>query len=465
MSSGRNKRRVALASAGVVVLLAAPGAPAADPSLRADADRAAIRFGTALQSKHLADAAYAGLVARQVNTITFENEAKWATVHPAPGVYDFAKADALARWARDQGMTMRGHTLLWHVELPAWLRELKPTREEAIALLHEHITTVVGHFRTAFPGLVTQWDVVNEGIDNDGSRRQSVWQRWIGDDYIELAFRFARAAAGPEVQLFYNDYFDTGMIAGAELLPQFDDGDPLPMPSLGASGPLGCDVVLKCARVRELVTRLKTKGVPIDGVGFQAHMADPLPSDHRALTSWVGKLGLRWALTEMDVPVPPGAGVLTGTQQAGAFATATRACVDDPACDTVVLWGLSDRYSWWQDLLGGALGDALPWDAALRAKPAVAALHGVLAAAPAAPPSPQRCAGRRTVTIRLPTRVIKVVLRVPGRRARTLRGPRRSIRVSLRGPRGSTVTVRLTVHRRGRPALRLQKRYRLTRCE
>ena len=156
------------------------------------------------------------------------------------------------------------------------------------------------------------------------------------------------------------------MMAGAELIPEFDDGDPLPSTSTGATGPLGCDAVAKCVATRELVDSLLAAGVPIDGVGFQGHMADLLPSDFRALTAWVGARGLDWALTEADVPMPAGTGPIGAARQADAYAAAADACIDDPACDTIVTWGLSDRYTWWKGLLGGVLPDALPFDEARR---------------------------------------------------------------------------------------------------
>ncbi len=379
-----------------------------------------------------------------MNTITFENEAKWAVLHPEPDRYDFTRADRLARWARSQAMRMRGHVLIWHAEMPAWLRALEPTREEAIDLLRDHIETVVGHFRRKFPGLVTEWDVVNEPIDNDGSRRDNLWQRWIGDDYIEHAFRFARRAAGPDVDLYVNEYFDTGLMAGAEAIAGFDDGDPVPMPTVGASGSAPCSAVVKCAAFEALVERLVANGVSLDGVGFQAHMANVVPSDYGNLTSWVGDLGLEWAITEADVPIPPTADPVSLAHQANAFAASARSCIADPACETYIVWGLADRYTWWTGLTGGALAQATPFDSTLAPKPAASALQAELAAAPAAP-----CRERRrkdfSFTIGRGARVVGVRASVNGSRARSRVVGRRRVSVSLRGARGADVTVGVRV--------------------
>jgi endo-1,4-beta-xylanase len=363
--------------------LVAPAAAQDAPfSLRDDADGAGVNLGAAIADTHLDDPQLVRLARRHVNMLTFENDAKWATIHPRPRRYDFAPADRIARFARRNDMKMRGHVLIWHAENPQWLKDLTPTRREAKAVLRDHIFRVVGHFRRRFPGLITQWDVVNEGIDNDATRRQSIWQQWIGDDYIDLAFRWARRAAGPRVKLFYNDYFDAGMTAGAEAIGgEFDDGDAVPSALPGATGSLTCAEVAKCVAVRELVVGMLERGVPIDGVGFQAHLAGPAPSDHRGLTAWVGELGLDWVPTELDVPLPAGTEELgRATRQAEGYRLVAQACVDDPACNTIVTWGLSDRYTWWRTLVpGGIFTEALHFDEDYAAKPAATALHEVLA--------------------------------------------------------------------------------------
>lgn len=368
------RRRPVLLVAALAALLVTAAPAGASISLRHDAQRARMLVGMAAEPSSLGDPGFSPLLARQANVVTFENAAKWAAVHPSRKRYDFRAADRMARWARDHGMTMRGHNLVWHVSNPAWLQALHPTRAEAIRLLREHITTVVSHFRTRFPGLVKQWDVVNEGIGNDARRRQSVWQRWIGDDYIAIAFRAARAAAGPGVRLYYNDYFDDALMHAAEAT----SAAPVTVAEPGATGALGCAAVPKCRAVQRLVRGLVRRHVPIDGVGFQAHMLGSDPSDQGALAAWVGKLGLRWAITEADMPIGAGADPAARARQATAFGAAARACVRDTACDTFVAWGLTDRYTWWTGLTAGGLPDALLFDADGQPKPALAAVHDAL---------------------------------------------------------------------------------------
>jgi endo-1,4-beta-xylanase len=383
--SGASAWRCALAASAAAALLAVPSASAAELSLHRDADRADVMQGAALSADQLDDRPFRRLLRRQVNALTFEDATKWALVHPRPNRYDFSGADRIATFARRNGLHIRGHVLLWHYQNPPWLLELSPTRAEALTLLRRHISRVVGHFRRHFPGLITQWDVVNEPIDSDGTRRNTIWQRWIGDDYIDHAFRFARKAAGRRVKLFLNEYFDAGMVAGSEFLTggTFDDGDLIPFAFPGALGALPCSAVVKCVAIRRLVADMIERGVPIDGVGFQGHIPNPLPSDYRGLTAWVGELGLDWALTEVDVPVPRGTSEnpLAADHQVRAYRGALSACVDDPACGTFVTWGLSDRYTWWDDLVGGLLSEPLPFDVELEPKPAAFAIRDVLAAA------------------------------------------------------------------------------------
>ena len=184
-----------------------------------------------------------------------------------------------------------------------------------------------------------------------------------------------------------------------------------------------------------------------------------MPSDFRALTSWVGERGLDWALTEVDVPMPAGTGPLGAARQAGAFAAAADACIDDPACDTIVTWGLSDRYTWWKGLLGGVLPDALPFDEALAPKAAADALHETFAAAPAAP-----CHRGGAVRIRIAgraRRVRRVTVRLDGVVAERLRGPRRAVRVSLRDVLTPTVAVSVRARLRGGARWRASRDVRL----
>ena len=397
-----------LSVAAISLLAAVPAAHAspvrtsaeAPPSIRQLASQADLHFGTALSHNVLGDAEHMDLVSTWSNTLTFENDTKFGLIQPDRGVWDFNAADQVMDWAVEHEMKVRGHVLIWHQQNPQWLLDMNPTRAEALDLMREHISTVVRHFDEKYPGAIVHWDVVNEALNTDGSMRNTIWRRWIGDDYLAHAFRFAREAAGPDVELYYNDYFDgtmllvesgAGPVLDAAGVTNGGDGSLPPPMGNGASGPMTCDQVPKCSATRNLLSGLIDDGVPVDGMGFQAHQPSAVPSDYSGLTRWVGELGLKWALTEVDVPMPrdlPGTGIGRSLHQPKGFATPLESCLADPACDTYITWGVSDRYTWWNYFMGGSLPDALPYDENLRAKPAVDAVRAVLVTA-ASQPEPQ----------------------------------------------------------------------------
>ena len=147
------------------------------------------------------------LLAAQVNSLVAENEMKWERIHPRRGnaatSYNFYGADAIAAFAREHGMRMRGHTLVWHQQVPRWVfrgANGTATRDEVLESMRDHITTLLGRFK----GVVSAWDVVNEAVSDGGGpwRVESPWFQAAGadedgdgiPDYIVKAFEFARSA-------------------------------------------------------------------------------------------------------------------------------------------------------------------------------------------------------------------------------------------------------------------------------
>ena len=128
------------------------------------------------------------LVAGQFNSITPENLLKWQEVHPATDQYNFEAADRFVEFGQRNRMFVVGHTLVWHNQTPNWVFEndggTPLTRDELLKRLHDHIVSVVGRYK----GRINGWDVVNEGIDDDGSMRKTKWQQIIGDDYLKARF-------------------------------------------------------------------------------------------------------------------------------------------------------------------------------------------------------------------------------------------------------------------------------------
>jgi endo-1,4-beta-xylanase len=177
-------------------------APTIERSLRAYAFQHRILIGAAVDYDPLfQDKLYAQTLSREFSILTPENAMKFGVIHPAQNVYVFSEADAIVAFAKQNGMQVRGHTLVWHNQLPQWLVDGNFTRDEMIAILKDHIMAVVGHYR----GQVTVWDVVNEAVDDNGSLRDSIWLKTIGPEYMDMAFNWAHEA-DPQAQLFYNDY-------------------------------------------------------------------------------------------------------------------------------------------------------------------------------------------------------------------------------------------------------------------
>lgn len=215
------------------------------------------------------DHAYRGVLAKHFNSLTPENQLKWEFVHPERHKYNFAAADAIVNFARKNGQTVRGHTLLWHSQNPEWLTEGDFSRKELRAILREHIFTVVGRYR----GKIHQWDVANEIIDDNGNLRteENIWLRELGPEIIADAFRWAHQA-DPKAKLFLNDYGAEGINARS-------------------------DAYLRLAK------ELRAKGVPVHGFAVQAHLSMdyPFPSDMAANLKRFQDAGFETAVTELDV--------------------------------------------------------------------------------------------------------------------------------------------------------------------
>ncbi|WP_367129656.1 endo-1,4-beta-xylanase [Saccharothrix sp. HUAS TT1] len=317
---------------------AAAPAAAAGPTLRDLAARHDLAFGTAVDLRALAgDQEYRERVAAQFDHVTAENAMKWDALAPARDRYDWGPADALVAFARANGQRVRGHTLVWHNQNPAWLADVPA--DELGAVLRHHVQTTVRRFR----GAVWQWDVVNEAVEEDGSLRDTVWLRALGPGYVADAFRWAHEA-DPDALLFYNDYEVE-------------------------------DVNAKSDGVHELVRELRRRGVPIHGVGVQGHLkAGSPPRSMRENLGRFADLGLRTAVTEADVRVVVPADPAKLAAQAEGYRALLDACLATPGCLSFTVWGYTDRYSWVPGWFEGE-GTANILDENFAAKPAHRALR------------------------------------------------------------------------------------------
>lgn len=270
------------------------------------------------------------LIAKHYNSITAENEMKFASVHPTEDTYTFEQADQIVAFAKSNGMKMRGHTLVWHNQTTDWLFQEADgspiSRERLYERLKSHIDTVVKRYK----GDIYAWDVVNEVITDEGADplRPSKWLDIAGPGFIAKAFELAHEA-DPKAQLFYNDYNE--------------------------SNPMKRD------KIYNLVKSLLEQSVPIHGIGLQAHWSlySPGLDDIRAAIEKYASLGLRLQLTELDVSmfrhddlrtdlVHPTEEMLE-LQEKRYEQLFNLLREYDTHIDAVTFWGAADDYTWLND--------------------------------------------------------------------------------------------------------------------
>jgi endo-1,4-beta-xylanase len=307
----------------------------------------------------------AELLRRHFNSITAENVMKATTIGVSEGVYNYGPADELVAFARANGMQVRGHALVWHQTAPAWFFAGDPAAADYRATvqrrLERYVTDVVTHFR----GQVYAWDVVNEPA-SDGSttwREDSPWYRALGPDYVDIAFRAARAA-DPDTKLFINDY--------------------------------NTEFAGKRGRLMSIVDAALSRGVPIDGVGHQLHLQLTTPTAaqvEQALADTAAR-GLMSHVTELDISIydDPGScsasrtGCATGypsyaeipasvlQTQATRYGELFRVFRRAQNLTSVSLWGLSDLNSWLETFPVRRVQAPLLFDEQRRPKPAFTAV-------------------------------------------------------------------------------------------
>ena len=318
------------------------GDPTSAAGLRTLAAACGFDVGAAINDVIFTDQTYRETVAREYSTVTPESALKWGTVEPSPGRFDFAPGDALIQVAEENHQRVRGHTLVWHV-LPDWVADGDHRPAEMREILRRHVLTTVAHWR----GRIDSWDVVNEVLGTDRALRDSVWLRTIGPDYVADAFRWAREA-DPGARLLLNDFAVEGINPKSDRLYQF-------------------------------VKDLRARGVPIDGIGFQTHVAGlRLPDTFEANLRRFADLGVQIAITEFDVRLPLPATAAALDAQGRVYARALRACLQLTACRSFTTWGLTDQYSWVDHDFPGQ-GAALPFDRSYQRKPAYWSLYDTLA--------------------------------------------------------------------------------------
>ncbi|MFG2317609.1 endo-1,4-beta-xylanase [Streptomyces tendae] len=290
------------ATATATALVTPPTAHAAESTLGAAAAQSGRYFGVAVASGRLGDSTYTSIANREFNSVTAENEMKIDATEPQRGQFNFSAADRVYNWAVQNGKEVRGHTLAWHSQQPGWMQSLSGSALRQAMI--DHINGVMAHYK----GKIAQWDVVNEAFadGSSGARRDSNLQR-TGNDWIEVAFRTARAA-DPSAKLCYNDYNVENWNWA------------------------------KTQAMYNMVRDFKQRGVPIDCVGFQSHFnsGSPYDSNFRTTLQNFAALGVDVAVTELDIQ---GASPTT-------YANVVNDCLAVSRCLGITVWGVRDSDSW-----------------------------------------------------------------------------------------------------------------------
>lgn len=294
------------------------------------------------------------MTAEQFNAVVAENEMKMDATEPSKGNFSLGNANKLINFANDNKMAVRGHTLVWHSQVPAWIssdgkkNDKKWTKDQLLEIMRNHINGVAGGLK----GKIREWDVVNECLDDDQSivwsnpngykLRSSVWNDVIGEDFIEQAFRMAHEA-DPDAELFLNDY-------SVEFM-----GD------------------AKTEAFYNLTKKLVEKGTPIHGVGLQCHIttgqlnAKKLKDNIRRYQD----LGLKCIITELDIAQADPKAADAAERQAEDYCAAVMAALSQENCPTVMIWGLCDTDSWREN-------NPLIYDGNVKPKEAYYAVHAAL---------------------------------------------------------------------------------------
>ncbi|MFC7063219.1 endo-1,4-beta-xylanase [Halobacillus seohaensis] len=306
----------------------------------------------------------AQVLKKHYNSIVAENVMKPINIQPEEGKFNFEEADKIVKFAEENDMDLRFHTLIWHSQVPDWFfldKEGKPMvdetdpekREENKQLLLERVRTHVKTVVTRYKDVVDSWDVVNEAVadvaspETDGLR-DSTWYQLTGTDYIKVAFETAREYGGEDANLYINDY--------------------------------NTEVSQKRENLYNLVKGLLAEGVPIDGVGHQAHVQIGWPSidDIRTSFEMFSSLGLDNQVTELDVSLygwPPSGKYNTYEEIVNSEENILEAQADrydqlfnlyeelDADISSVTFWGIADNHTWLDDRATQYSDDGLGKDA------------------------------------------------------------------------------------------------------
>jgi len=300
-----------------------------------------IKAGTCLSPGMIDNPKTEEIILSQFNSVTLENAMKPDFIlkkgkdeNEGQIVVEFGTdAIRLLDWAKENNMSLRGHTLVWYSQTPDWIfyedfdttKELV-SREVMLERMESYISQVFSKLdELGYSDMLYAYDVVNEAWMEDGTMRDNLWKQTIGEDYIWYAFKYAREYAPEHVDLYYNDYNE-----------QYKAG----------------------ALVRFVETLVDENGnLLIDGIGLQAHLytLDDMNKYFMAVDK-LSKTGLKLSVTELDVALGTWQNTLDASEgnleKQGEFyydfvnRIVERKDAESLNIDSLTFWGFADSLSW-----------------------------------------------------------------------------------------------------------------------
>ncbi len=361
-------RLLIVLSIAFAAIMGCANAQKSEPTLK-DALAGKFYIGVALNTPQIrgVDTTSLEIIKKHFNSIVAENCMKSGEIQRTEGVFNFELADQFVEFGEKNNMHIVGHTLIWHSQAPRWFftdaNGNDVSREVLIERMRNHIFTVMGRYK----GRIHGWDVVNEAIEDNGSWRNSKFYQILGEEFVELAFKFA-AEADPDAELYYNDY------------------------SMALEG--------RRNGVINMVKNLKSKGIKIDGIGMQGHLLMDSPSieEYEKSILMYSELGVTVMITELDLSALPwpirqqGADIAMRAEYEARMNPYTGGLTDSATVawnqrmgdffslflkhqdkiSRVTLWGLADHQSWKNNFpMRGRTDYPLLFDRNFQPKPVV----------------------------------------------------------------------------------------------